>query len=358
MSKTGTATIPLHYGRAPSWLFERMRLLSREIVLAMACEFSGEYILRKFSDPYWFQAFGCVLGFDWHSSGLTTTVLGAVKEALRGLEHEVGIYIAGGKGGASRRTPEEIKRSGDNLSCSVDDLIYASRISAKVDNSAVQDGYTLYHHVFLFTPRGYWAVIQQGMNTESRMARRYHWLGENVRDFVVEPHSAICCERMSETLNMVSRKSKGSREISVEIARQYPEETVREIVSLQEMSLPERHAIMIEDINPERIHSILLKTYESQPQDFESLLGIKGVGPKTIRALSLISELIYGTPPDYTDPARYSFAHGGKDRTPFPVDRKTYDRSIEVMKRAVETARIGQREKLQAIKRLSVFYHL
>jgi hypothetical protein len=358
MSKTGIATIPLHYGKTPRWLFERMKLLAREIILAMVCEFQVEDILKKFSDPYWFQAFGCVLGFDWHSSGITTTVLGAVKDGIRGLEQEIGLYIAGGKGATSRKTPDEIKKYGGSLSCDVENLVYASRMSAKVDNAAVQDGYNLYHHVFLFTEKGHWAVIQQGMNPEERMARRYHWLGDSVNDFVVEPHSAICCEKRSKALNMVSRKSEETRNISVEIARQNPEKTMREIISLKEMNLPRRHTIMIQDINPQRIYSTLLRTYEHQPEDFEQLLGINGIGPKTIRALSLVSELIYGRPPDYTDPARFSFAHGGKDRTPFPVDRRTYDRSIEIMKKAVEAARIGQREKLEAIKRLARFYHV
>ncbi len=358
MPRTGVATLPLHYGKAPRWLFSRMSMLAREILTALASEFSPEEILKRFSDPFWFQAFGCVLGFDWHSSGLTTTVLGAAKEGIRGLEGDIGIFMAGGKGSTSRKTPAEIESYGEKHSFEPRRLVYASRLSAKVDNTAVQDGYQLYHHVFLFTRNMHWAVVQQGMNPQHGTARRYHWLGDNVKDFVVEPHKAVCCDRRQASLNMVAAGSEGARRVSVELAKKDPDRLLREIKAAGNLELARRHNITGADINPARIRSTLIKTYERQPADFETLIAIQGVGPRTIRALSLVSELIYGKPPSYSDPARYSFAHGGKDGTPFPVDRKTYDRTIEVMKKAIQAARLGNTERLKAVRRLADFYHL
>jgi hypothetical protein len=328
-----------------------MTALSRSIVWYMVSEFGRESFLRKLSDPYWFQALGSVLAFDWHSSGLTTTVTGALKQGLKGMEGELGIFIAGGKGAASRKTPEQISSYAESAHVDADGLIYASRMSAKVDNSAVQDEYRLYHHVFAFSTGGTWAVVQQGMNPEDRTARRYHWLSENVSDFVVEPHKAICCDtRRENTLNMTSRGSEAARQASAELARLKPERT------LAEFKAPLRHAVTLGDINPDRLKSTLLKTYEAQPPDFEALLGIRGVGPKTVRALSLLSELLYGIPPSYGDPARFSFAHGGKDGTPYPMDRRNYDRTIEIMQRAIQAAKVGNRERMDAIRKLHVYF--
>jgi hypothetical protein len=358
MPRTGTATSPLHYGKAPAWLFGRMKLLAREIITAISSEFGAVEVLQKFSDPYWFQAFGCVLGFDWHSSGLTTTVMGAAKEGIRGLEKDTGIFIAGGKGAASRKTPDEIRRSGDRFSIDANTLVYASRMSAKVDNTAVQDGYQLYHHTFLFTTNGQWAVVQQGMNEQNRLARRYHWLGDDVTDFVVEPHKAVCCDERHKLLNMVARESEDARKISVSISREIPDKVIRNIETAKKLVLASRHNISGCDMNPDRIYKTLLATYERQPEDFESLLGIPGVGPKTVRALSLVSEIIYGKEPSYSDPARFSYAHGGKDGTPFPVDRKTYDKTIDVIKRAVRLSKLGSRDKLDAVKRLARYYEM
>jgi hypothetical protein len=356
MRRTGAATLPLHYGKAPRWLFERMSLLSREIIMAITSEFGTQEILKRLSDPFWFQAFGCVLGFDWHSSGLTTTVMGAIREGIKGLEKDIGLFIAGGKGVTSRKTPEQIKSFGEKYSIETKKLIYASRMSAKVDNTAVQDGYQLYHHTFVFTHKGQWAVIQQGMNPHNKTARRYHWLGEDVKNFVIEPHKAVCCDRKQRTLNMVAIESEDTRKTSTSLARERPDKVIKEIKSI--LNLTTRHNVTPADINPQKLYSILLKTYEQQPKDFESLLGINGVGPKTIRALSLVSELIYGKPPSYRDPARFSFAHGGKDRTPFPVDKKTYDRTIDIMKKAIESARLGNQDKIHAIKRLAEYFQI
>ena len=357
MQRTGTATLPLHYGRSPRWLFERMAALSREIIYAIVREFGQGGLLERLSDPHWFQAFGCVLGFDWHSSGLTTTVTGAMKEGLKGIEGELGIFIAGGKGSVSRRTPEHIERYAERYGMDPEPMIHASRMSAKVDNTAVQDGYHLYHHVFIFTCTGEWAVIQQGMDIHRRSARRYHWLSSALESFVVEPHTAVCCDtRSRSTLNMVASESQGAREVSVELANENPDRVIRDVCRLKELNLSERHNITLNDIDPRRLHRVLLKTYEQQPSDFEALLRIEGVGPKTIRALSLVSELIYGTPPSYRDPARFSFAHGGKDRTPYPVDRQCYDRTIEVMRTAINAARMGNEDKIRALRRLVTYF--
>jgi hypothetical protein len=351
--RTGTASLPLHYGKVPAWLFGRMSQLAREIAIVTVDEFGPEEMLRRLSDPFWFQAFGCVLGYDWHSSGVTTTVCGALKEGMRGLERDVGLFIAGGKGRTSRKTPAEIVNSGHLLKVSPSPLVYASRMSAKVDNSALQDGYQLYHHAFFFTADGSWAVVQQGMNEANRYARRYHWLGEKVSDFVCEPESAICSQAKGEALNLVALESAKTREVVARIAsEEKPDRIVSQLNRLKNLDLPRRPYISLEDIHPDRLSKIFLATYEHQPQDFESLLGLEGVGPKTLRALSLISELVYDTPVSLRDPARYSFAHGGKDGHPYPVDRKTYDNSIQFLVQALDKAKVGDRDKLDALKRL------
>ena len=355
MSRTGFAHLPLHGGKAPRYLFERMVPLSREIVIFLVSEFSREDVLRRLSDPYWFQAFGCVLGFDWHSSGLTTTVCGALKEGLRGLENELGIFVAGGKGATSRRTPAEITAACERIGRDPQPLVYASRISAKVDNSAVQDGYQLYHHSFVFTVDGRWCIVQQGMSDETNMARRYHWLSDNVESYVSEPHAAICCDTTAATLNLVAAESAEVRSASATLAAQKPEVTLKALTHLPLLDMPARHEMCTSDIDPKYLQKILLRTYETAPPDFESLLSIEGVGAKTLRALALTSELIYGTRASQRDPARYSFAHGGKDGTPYPVDRTTYDKTIEVMHHALNRAHVGRSEKVQAFRRLAEF---
>ncbi len=351
--KTGIAHLPLHTGKAPAWLFQRMKELGREIILVLIADYGAGEVLRRLSDPFWFQALGCVLGFDWHSSGLTTTVSGALKEALNPLSKETGLVIAGGKGLTSRKTPMEIETASATLQLDPGPLVYASRMSAKVDNTALQDGYHLYHHLFVFTREGKWAVIQQGMNPDSRYARRYHWLGEQVSDFVCEPESAICCDRREgAVLNMVAAESEGARVASTTLSREPPDHLLQEMQKLTTLTLPARHAVALGDLNPKRLRSVLLKTYETSPENFEALLGISGIGPKAIRALALLSELIYGAPPSFRDPARYSLAHGGKDGHPYPVSREVYDTSIQFLRRALQAAKIGHADKLQAFRRL------
>jgi uncharacterized protein len=352
--RTGITYLPLHGGKAPAWLFIRMTKLAREITIAIISDFGPSEMLHRLSDPYWFQAFGCVLGFDWHSSGITTTVCGAVKEGIKGLESDLGFYIAGGKGATSRKTPSEIENVGHLIKTDASSLIYASRLAAKVDNNAVQDGYQLYHHVFCFTGEGDWSVIQQGMNEKNHYARRYHWLGEKVTDFVCEPHSAICAEASASALNLVALESTEARQTIAGIARQEnPDKIMNQLNKLKNLILPKRHEMLVTDINPERLYKIFIHTYENQPENFEKLLGMEGVGAKTLRALSLISEIIYGVPSSYRDPARFSFAHGGKDGIPYPVDRANYDKSIEILHSALEKAKVENKLKISAIKRLT-----
>lgn len=360
--RTGVTELPLHYGATPRWLFERMKTLARQIVLVLVEEFGPLEVVRRLADPFWFQAFGCVLGFDWHSSGITTVVCGALKEAVRDIERDTGLYVVGGKGKTSRRTPDELLVVGERTGVDPGPLIYASRMAAKVDNAGLQDGYQIYHHTFIYTPygehdgKGAWCVVQQGMNPSVRLARRYHWLSTALRDFVCEPHTAVCCDQRGDhVLNMVAREADQARETSARLAGERPDIVARDLERLQRLELPRRHQTLLSDIDPSRIKKILLTTYERPPRDFESLLATQGVGPKTIRALALVSELIYGAPASFRDPVRFSYAHGGKDGHPYPVDRETYDRTIESLRKAVTRARIGHRERLDALRRLATF---
>ena len=294
-----------------------------------------------------------MLGYDWHSSGVTTTVCGALKEGVRGLERELGLFVAGGKGRTSRKTPLEIENTGQLLKVNPSSLVYPSRMSPKVDNSALQDGYQLYHHIFFFTQDGSWAVVQQGMNEAKRYARGYHWLGERVSDFVCEPEAAICSQARGRALNLVASDSAKVRDVVTRVvAEEKPDSIITQLNRLKTLNLPQRPHISLEDIHPDRLKRIFINAYEHKPENFESLLPLEGVGPNTLRALSLISELVYETPVSLRDPASYSFAHGGKDGHPYPVDRKTYDSSIQFLAQALDKAKIGDKEKLEAFRRL------
>ena len=352
--RVGSANLPLHGGRAPAYLFSRMKQLAPEIVQLIVQEHGRDVFLDRISDPYWFQAFGCVLGFDWHSSGVTTTVCGALKEGLAPRADELGIYVAGGKGKTSLKTPEELAEIGNHLGIDGDKLAYNSRMSAKVDSAAVQDGFGIYHHTFIVTADEKWAVVQQGMREADGMARRYHWLGERVTDLVCEPHAAVASDlREQRVLNFVANESTPARSAVTELARETPAHVDREIARIISMQLPVRHWIDIEkDINPKHLRKVMISTYENAPQDFEALLALRGVGPAALRALALVAEVVHGTPTSMRDPARFSFAHGGKDGIPFPVDRRTYDHSIEFLRDAVAKAKIGVSEKSKALKRL------
>jgi hypothetical protein len=350
--KTGTAQLPLHNGKAPRYLFDRMVKLGREISLAIVTEYGTLELMRRLADPFWFQSFGCVLGYDWHSSGVTTVVCGALKEAWKPISREIGLFIAGGKGATSRKTPEEIEAQAPELQVSPGGLVYASRMSAKVDNNALQDNYQIYHHSFLFDRQGRWGVVQQGMNPKTGWARRYHWLSETVADFVDEPHAGIITAATGTPLNMVAHESGSARQASSALALEKPWKNLLELKKLQRLELPAHHQVLLQDIHPDRIGGTLTSAYEAQPQNYEQLLGAPNVGPKTIRALALLSEVIYGAKASFRDPARFSFAHGGKDGHPYPVDRQTYDQSIHILREAIQRAKLGERERLEAMKRL------
>ena len=349
--RTGTADLPLHGGRAPRWLFERMTSLAREMTLAMLAEEGTPGLLRRLADPIWFQAFGCVLGFDWHSSGLTTTACGALKEGLKDLSGETGIFVAGGKGKTSRKTPQEIESACWTTGQDAAPLIRASRLSAKVDSAAVQDGFQVYHHSFFFTTEGAWAVVQQGMNESSAMARRYHWLPPERFDY--DPHAAVAGEPTQNVLNLVASEGERNRTIAVALARENPTKLVADLTRMRSLTLPRHHDIRLSDLHPDRLARILLTTYERQPEDYTTLLAVPGVGAKALHALALTAELTYGEPASVRDPVSYSFAHGGKDGTPYPVDRATYDATIESLRQAVRDARAGLTEKSAALKRLA-----
>ena len=355
MQKTGTADLPLHYGKSPRWLFEKMRLLSREIVISIISHSAPEEFLRKMSDPVWFQALGCALGFDWHSSGVTTTVCGAIKEGIKGLEKQLGLFVTGGKGKVSLRTPQEILQWANIAEVKPDSLIYASKMVAKVDTAALQDGFQLYHHCFIFSSSGKWAVIQQGMNELNRYARRYHWIGEKVESFVCEPHSAICSEWKGRGLNMIAKESERTRLICAKLSQEKPDKIIKELKNINSLKMPSTHSFSLEKVRPNRLEKALQAAYERSPESFQELLGVKGVGAKTIRALALVSDLIYGIKPSFKDPATYSFAHGGKDGYPYPVEDKTYQTTISTIHKALQEAKIGRSEKIKALKRLRVF---
>jgi uncharacterized protein len=356
--KKGYADLPLHGGKAPAWLFERMILLSREISQIIIEYFGKEEFLNKISDPIWFQSFGCVLGFDWHSSGVTTTVTGSLKEGLKPLQHELGLYFAGGKGKRGINTPldiDDLAEKGEIEDSYSKKLKNISRLVAKVDTCGVQDGYSLYHHFLIFTKEGQWAVIQQGMKDNSRYARRYHWYSKELKSFVSDPHKGVVASIKEEPLNLIDSKIEKTRNDILYFVKEAPIDEADRIKDLKELTMPKHHPIFDEDYDVEKLKKILINIKETNPEDFENLLLVKGLGAKNLRALSLISHLIFNSELSFKDPATYSFAHGGKDGYPFPVDKKTYDESIEILKEAVNKAKIGSYEKINAIKRLSCF---
>jgi hypothetical protein len=346
--RQGTAHLPLHGGHAPRWLFERMVKLSAEIASWIVVEQGSAQLFRRLSDPVWFQAFGAVIGMDWHSSGVTTTVCGALKQGLQPRGRELGLVLAGGKGRTSRQTPNELTAAGAWLNLDPAPYVQASRMAAKVDNNALQDGYQIYHHVFLLDRDGHWAVVQQGMHESNGYARRYHWFSDDVRSFVDDPHTAIATESTGDVWNLVAHESAAARDMTAALAREQPEKVVAEVTKLRELSLPAHHDVKGADVDPKRLHSILLKAYDRQPEDFSALLGMEGVGARTLRALSLVGELVYGAPVSIKDPARFAFAHGGKDGHPYPVDKRTYDQSIQILRSQLRDVRYDSRNRASA----------
>ena len=357
--RSGSADLPLHGGRAPRWLFDRMRRLAPAVVEAIVLERGPGEVLARLSDPHWFQAFGCVLGFDWHSSGVTTTVCGALKAGLQGREADTGIWVAGGKGRAARNTPAELIEIAGRLGLDGERLVYESRTSAKVDTAAVQDGFGIYHHSFFVTAAGEWAVVQQGMRPQDRSARRYHWLGSRVTDRVREPHAAIASQKAGRrVLDLTAAASDHARGAVAELAREEPDRIARALdrLTVRELEMPRRHAIDVRrDIDPRQLRKVMLSTYQAAPADFEAVLGVRGVGPKGIRALVLLAELLYGVPASTRDPARFAFAHGGKDGHPYPVDRAGYDRTVDYLRGALTRARVGRTDRVHALRRLATW---
>ena len=366
MQRTGVANLPLHGGKAPSWLTGRMRKLAKEITKIIVEEYGTDVFLFRISDPFWFQAFGCVLGYDWHSSGVTTVVTGVLKQALTPEEH--GLVVCGGKGKTSRETPEEIIKNAETFGFTdqaIQQLTYTSKMTAKVDNTAIQAGYQLYHHAFLIAENKKWAVIQQGMSAEDQTARRYHWLSDKTASLIVEPHNAIVGTKRPLVLNMTARESEGARKASVEIAKESPSKLIRQLDAVRPLYqkslrewLPKPNTLQqLPILNMPRGISwkTLKKVYDFQPTNYEELLSLKGVGPATVRGLALIGELVYGEKPSWEDPVKYAFAYGGKDGVPFPVNRRAMDESTVMLQDAVRTAKIGDKERLHSLQRLRRF---
>ena len=353
--KRAVTTLPLHYGKAPRWLFDKMKRLSGAVLSMILLEFGPREVLRRLSDPVWFQAFGCVVGFDWHSSGLTTTLCGALKDGLAYTASDFPLAICGGKAATSRRTPEELADYGRAWDMDVTSFIALSRLCAKIDNSLVQDGYNIYHHTFILSKDGDWAIIQQGMSEETRTARRYQWFSRENLDLTCEPHTGVTCDQQKDTLNLVARESAPVHAATVDFTRQDPDwmsKTWKEIA----LAMPERHYITAQDVDARRLDRVFKTLHEAHPETFKDLVQVHGIGPRTIAALSLVSELVYNAPPSFKDPARFSFAHGGKDGHPFPVQRKTYEESIAFLQTCLDKARINDRDKIEAFKRLNRYH--
>lgn len=350
MKSSGHSDLPLHYGKVPPWLASRMARLGGAICEAILIDYGKKGLMSRLSDPFWFQSFGCVLGMDWHSSGITTSVLGALKRSLQYREHDLGIYVCGGRGKHSRKTPDELLVVGDKTGLDGKELGRLSKLSAKIDNTAIQDGFQLYLHSFIVTDEGEWIVVQQGMNGSNGMARRYHWHSENITSFVDSPHTAICGQNQGQILNLVHHEANPTREGIIDISNEKPALIMNEA---RKLVMPRHHDVRAKDVNLKRLGSVLATAQDHEIRDFESLLLLRGLGPRTLQSLTLVSEIIHGTPSRFSDPARFSFAHGGKDGHPFPVPTFTYDETIETLQKAVDKAKIDLTDKRKAIKSLT-----
>lgn len=350
MQNAGHADLPLHHGRVPEWLASRMAKLGRAIVESIILEYGKGEVMRRISDPLWFQSFGAVLGMDWHSSGITTSVVGALKRAINPISRQLGIYVCGGRGRHSRETPRELMQVANRTGLDGHHLVKCSRLTAKVDNTAIQDGFQIYLHSFVVTSEGDWTVIQQGMNEQSGYARRYHWHCDEFESFIKQPHTGICGRNQGLILNLTSEKADSTQSGILEIANHHPTRMIEEI---RKIRMPAHHDVQSKDINLKRLGAVIAAANNTEVHDFETLLLLKGVGPRTLQSLTLVSEVIYGTPSRFEDPARYSFAHGGKDGHPFPVPTKVYDQTISTLRHAVEKAKIGHTDKQKALKSLT-----
>ncbi len=349
MKRSGYADLPLHGGRVPRWLSERMEKLGTAIAESIVHHYGRAELLSRMSDPFWFQALGAVMGMDWHSSGITTSVIGALKRGLRPRARELGLYICGGRGRQSRATPGELALVAETEGLDGNSLVRTSRLTAKIDNNAIADGFQIYLHAFLVTADGDWAVVQQGLNDTSGLARRYHWHSANVRDFTCEPHTGIVGEHSGEILNLIDRRAVPAQEALLALSQEHPDRTLAEIPNL---SLPRRHSVRAVDVDLKRLGAILAVSYERQLRDFASFLLLENLGPRTLQTLALVAEVVHGTPVRFSDPARFSFALGGKDGHPFPVPLKTYDESLQILRRSLNAAKLGHSEKVDGLKRL------
>jgi len=350
MKRSGSADLPLHYGYVPLWLAERMAKLGLAVVETIVMDYGKDEVLRRLSDPFWFQSLGAVMGMDWHSSGITTSVMGALKKSINPHSRELGIYICGGKGKHSKQTPAELLKVGEATGLNGNYLVKCSKLSAKVDNTAIQDGFQLYTHNFILSDTGKWAVVQQGMSDASSTARRYHWHSEQLSSFVDDPHTFIYGKNNGYILNMTDKEAGNSRNGVMQIAAENPGIMIREISKLV---MPNHHEVYAKDVDLKRLGAVLWLAHEKQPKDFEDLLLLQGLGPRTLQSLALVSEVIHGTPSRFKDPARFSFAHGGKDGAPFPVPTKVYDETLSTLQTAIYKAKMGNSDKNEAIKRLS-----
>jgi uncharacterized protein len=352
VKRSGVADLPLHGGRVPQWLATRMTTLGTAITESVLHHYGHSAFLARLSDPFWFQALGSVMGMDWHSSGITTSVLGALKRGLNPRAHELGIYICGGRGRHSRNTPDELRRIAATTGLDGDALVRTSRLAAKVDNNAIADGFQIYLHGFVLTRHGEWAIVQQGMNAQSRLARRYHWHSATVKDFTCEPHTAIVGEHAGVIQNLVDERARPAQQALLNVASEDPQRTLTEVMK---MRLPSHHDVRAKDVDLKRLGAVLAVSHDRKLHDFASLLLVENLGPRTLQSLALIAEVIHGTPTRFADPARFSFAHGGKDSHPFPVPLKTYDESIAVLRRGLDAAKLGDTEKIDGMKRLEKF---
>ena len=349
MKRSGSADLPLHYGYVPRWLAERMAKLGLAITEAIIADYGKEEVLRRLSDPFWFQSFGAVLGMDWHSSGVTTSVMGAMKRAINPYAKQLGLYVCGGKGKFSKETPAELLKVAAITGLNGNELVHSSKLSAKVDNTAIQDGFQLYTHNFIVTDNGDWAVVQQGMHPGDKTARRYHWHSDNISSFIEEPHTAICGRNQGQILNLTASEASDTRQGILTITKEQPEKMISEF---QHLVMPSHHEVFAGDVNLKRLGTVLWLAHEQEVNKFEDLLLLQGVGPRTIQSLTLVSEVIHGTPSRFADPARFSFAHGGKDGNPFPVPTKVYDETISILHNAVNKAKLGASDKNEAIRKL------
>jgi len=352
MKRSGIADLPLHRGRVPPWLAERMTRLGTAIVESVLCHYGHSELLSRLADPFWFQALGAVMGMDWHSSGITTSVMGALKRGLAPRADELGIYVCGGRGKHSLRTPDELRAVAERKCLDGEALVRTSRLTARIDNNAIADGFQIYLHTLILSAEGEWAVVQQGMNETNGMARRYHWHSASVRSFTSEPHTGIAGEYQGIIMNLVDAQAKEAQDALLQIVSESPDTTLR---AVRQLTLPARHEVRAGDVDLKRLGSILAVAYEREFRDFASLLLLENLGPRTLQSLALIAEVVHGAPTRFSDPARFSFALGGKDRHPFPVPLKTYDESLAVLKVSLDAAKAGATEKLDGFRRLERF---